>query len=120
MENPQILYTVREMISYLRDHSDYQIEESEQMIRRYLRQGKIQGIRSANRKEGWRIPEAEVYRYLVAPIFEGTMYEENIDDDTRIKRLFAEVERLEKYTSELSSENHDLRAKLGIDDELPF
>ena len=120
MDKPQILYTVQEMIRYLRDHRDYQIEESEQMIRRYLRQGKIQGIRSSNRKEGWRIPEDEVYRYLVTPIFEGTIYEEDIDDATRIKRLFAEVERLEKQVSELNSENNELLAKLGMDNGLPF
>lgn len=117
MQKPQILYTVQEMISYLRDH---RIEESEQMIRRYLRQGKIQGVCSSNRKEGGRIPEAEVYRYMVAPNYKGTIYEEDIDDITLIKRLFAEVERLEQHVSGLSSENHNLRAKLGIDDELPF
>lgn len=117
MEKPQILFTIQEMISYLHDH---RVEESEQMIRRYLRQGKIQGFRSANRKEGWRIPEDEVYRYLVAPNYKGTIYEEDIDDDTRIKRLFAEVERLEQYVSELSRENHNLRSKLGIDNGLPF
>lgn len=120
MDKPQILYTVQEMICYLRDHSEDQITESEQMIRRYLRQGKIRGIRPANRKEGWRIPEDEVYRYLVTPIFEGTIYEEAIDDATRIKRLFVEVERLEKQVSNLNSENNKLKQKLGIDDGLPF
>ena len=108
------MFTVREMIEYLNDH---QIQESEQMIRRYLRQGKIQGVRSSNRKEGWKIPENEVYRYMVAPIYEGTIYEDGIDDETR---LFTKVEKLEQQVSELSSENHKLRVKLGLEDPMSF
>lgn len=110
-------FTVQEMVGLLRDHH---IDTSEQMIRRHLRQGKIQGIRSPNRKEGWKILGREVFRYWDSLRDEGTIYEDGIDDATQIKRLFEEVERLEKVVSELSKENYELHVKLGLEDDMPF
>lgn len=111
------MFTVREMIELLQDHH---IQVSEQMIRRYLRQGKIAGIRPDNRKSGWAIPGHEVFRYWDSLQYEGTIYEYDIDDSTRIKRLFKKVEGLEQVISKLSHENYDLRVKLGLEDEFPF
>jgi hypothetical protein len=111
------MYTVREMIDLLQNHH---IQVSEQMIRRYLRQGKIAGVRPANRRVGWTIPGHEVFRYWDSLQYEGTIYEEGIDDFTRIKRQLAKLENLERRISELNCENHDLRVKLGLKDEVPF
>lgn len=54
---------------------------------------KIQGTHPTNRKEGWRIPESEVWQLIEAPRWEGTPYEEGIDDHARIDRLFRGSER---------------------------
>lgn len=111
------MFTVREMVSLLGDHH---IHTSEQMIRRYLRQGRMKGICSTNRKEGWLIPGHKVFRYWDSLQYEGTIYEDGINDETRINRLFEEVKRLEKLVSELRHENYELRVKLGLEPELPF
>lgn len=111
------MFTVREMAGLLNNHH---IQISEQMIRRYLRQGKIQGIRSSNRKEGWTIPGHEVFQYWDSLQYKGTIYEDGIDDEMRLERLFAEVKRLKQLVSELEDENYDLRVKLGLEDGLPF
>jgi hypothetical protein len=110
-------FTVQEMVDLLRDHH---VNISEQMIRRYLRQGKIQGVRSPNRKEGWKILGHEVFRYWDSLRYEGTIYEDGIDDATQIKRLFDEVERLEKLVSKLDAEKYELRVKLGLEDDMTF
>ncbi|CAM4409615.1 helix-turn-helix domain-containing protein [Paenibacillus alkaliterrae] len=111
------MYTVKEMSDLLQDHH---IGVSEQMIRRYLRKGKIEGVRPTNRKVGWTIPGHEVFRYWDSLQYEGTIYEEGIDESTRIKRLFAKVKSLERINSELSRENHDLRVRIGLEDDVPF
>jgi hypothetical protein len=111
------MFTVKEMVELLQDH---EINTSEQMIRRYLRQGKIQGIRPSNRKEGWTILGHEVFRYWDSLRYEGTIYEDDIDDSIRIKRLFDEVGSLEKRVAELSRENYDFRVKLGLEEDMPF
>jgi hypothetical protein len=50
--------------------------------------------------------------------YEGTIYKEDIDEDNKIKRLFDEVERLEKLVSK--RDNYGLPVKLGLQPELLF
>jgi predicted site-specific integrase-resolvase len=104
------LLTVKEAICLL---YEYRIDHSEQMLRRWLRQGKIKGFRSTNRKEGWRIPAAEVWQIIEDQQWVGTAYEREIDDQTRIDRLLEEVMDLKKQIEELENENMELREKLG-------
>lgn len=104
------MLTVKEAIGLL---YEYRIDHSEQMIRRWLRQGKIKGFRSTNRKEGWRIPASEVWQIIEDQRWEGTAYERGIDDQTKIDRLFEEVMELRKQIEELEKENMELREKLG-------
>lgn len=111
------MLSVQEASSLLHDA---RVEHSEQMIRRWLRQGKLQGVRSANRKEGWRIPVSEIDHMIQSPQWIGTPYEDGIDENTTILRFQKQIEELETYVRELSSENQALRRKLGLDDGLPF
>jgi hypothetical protein len=99
---------------------EYRIHHSEQMLRRWLRQGKIKGTPPTSRKEGWRIPVAEVWHLIMAPAMEGTAYEYGIDDKTRIERLIEENKELKDFVRELRDENHILRVRLGLDDGIPF
>lgn len=100
--------------------SEYRIHHSEQMLRRWLRQGRIQGVPPSSRKEGWRIPVEEVWHLITAPAMEGTPYEYGIDEQTMIKRLIEENEELKCRVRKLRDENHDLRVKLSLDDGIPF
>lgn len=111
------LLTVREAICYL---CEARMDQSEQMVWRWLRQGKIKEIRSTNRKEGWRIPYKELDHFIYSQQWIGTPYEDGIDDQTMIKRFIDEINSLHKTINRLSSENSELRRKLGYDDELPF
>jgi predicted site-specific integrase-resolvase len=104
------MLTVKEAIGLL---SEYRIDNSEQMVRRWLRQGKIKGFRSTNRKQGWRIPSSEVWQIIEDKRWEGTAYEREFDDKTRVDRLLEEVMELRKQIEELQNENMELREKLG-------
>lgn len=112
-----LLLTVKEASCYL---LDARMEHSEQMIRRWLRQGKIKGIRSSNRKEGWRIPYKELDNFIYAQQWVGTPYEDGIDEQTMITRFMDEINSLQQTIRQLTTENHDLRRKLGYDDGVPF
>lgn len=54
-------YNVHEVLAILQK---YYITESPQMVTRWIREGKIQGIRSENRKEGYRVSEEDLFDYI--------------------------------------------------------
>lgn len=103
--------TVKEALGFLNDHH---ITSSEQMLRRLLRNGRIKGIPPKNRKSGWRITTGELICYMNSLKWEGTAYEEGIDDKTKIKRLFEEIDELKMRIKELENEKEQLEARLGI------
>lgn len=105
------MLTVREAVELLCNH---RITSSEQMVRRWLRQGKIKGVISQNRKVGWRICKWELLDFMESLRWAGTAYEEGIDDATKIKRLLKEIDELKLQIQELEKENAQLLDKLGI------
>lgn len=105
------MLTVKDATGFLNDHH---ITSSEQMVRRWLRQGKIKGIPSENRKIGWRICTRDLISFMESLQWEGTAYEEGIDDETKIDRLLDEISELKAQIKELNAENDQLRDKLGI------
>ncbi|MFF2587617.1 hypothetical protein ACFVSS_06935 [Peribacillus butanolivorans] len=72
-------YNVHEVLSILQK---YYITDSQQMVTRWIREGKINGIRSENKKEGYRIYEEDLFDFIeeqrpgLPSIFE--VYEEYI------------------------------------------
>lgn len=54
-------YNVHEVLAILQK---YYITDSQQMVARWIREGKIQGIRSENRKEGYRVSEDELFEFI--------------------------------------------------------
>lgn len=54
-------YNVHEVLAILQK---YYITESPQMVTRWIREGKIQGIRSENRREGYRVSEDDLLDYI--------------------------------------------------------
>ncbi|PEO46718.1 hypothetical protein CN563_13170 [Bacillus sp. AFS026049] len=72
-------YNVHEVLSILQK---YYITDSQQMVTRWIRAGKINGIRSENKKEGYRIYEEDLFDFIeeqrpgLPSIFE--VYEEYI------------------------------------------
>jgi hypothetical protein len=116
MELSEML-SVSEAVTMLRE---YRILHSEQMLRRWLRQGKIKGVAPTSRKEGWRIPIKEVWHLIMEPAMEGTPYEYGIDEQTMIQRLIEENKELKNQVRDLRDEIYDLRVKLGLDDGIPF
>lgn len=111
------MFTVRETVGLL---GEYRIDYSAQTLRRRLRQGKIRGTKSTNGKEVWLIPECEIWRLIEAPRWEGTPYEEGIDDQIKIDRFFEEVRELKQRINELENENYELRINLWDEDDPPF
>jgi hypothetical protein len=63
------------------------ITHSIQMVRRWLRDGKIMGIRTPNRKEGWHIPKHELDVFIESRDTHAGLKK-------TINRLTAEIERL--------------------------
>ncbi|USK75895.1 helix-turn-helix domain-containing protein [Peribacillus frigoritolerans] len=72
-------YNVHEVLSILQK---YYITDSQQMVTRWIREGKINGVRSKNKKEGYRILEEDLFDFIeeqrpgLPSIFE--VYEEYI------------------------------------------
>jgi len=83
-------------------------------LRRLLRQGRLKGTRSENRKEGWKICLRDLLQFIESLQWEGTAYEEGIDDKTKIKRLLEEITELKLQIEVLEKKNEELNAKLGI------
>ena len=105
------MLTVKDACGILNDHH---IGCSEQMLRRWLRQGRLIGTRSENRKEGWKICLRDLHQFMESQQWEGTAYEEGIDDKTKIKRLLEEIQELKLQIQELEMKNDELLNKLGI------
>lgn len=83
-------YNVNEALEILKS---YDITSSKQMITRWLREGKILGEVSANRKEGWRIHEKDLEDF--------------------IERMKPGLRKLFFRNEELQNELHDLREKVS-------
>lgn len=83
------MYTVIEALQELQAKG---ITDSIQMVRRWLREGVIQGERSGDRKTGWQIHPDELARFIAArhPGEKLRLLEAEID------RLTDEIERLRK------------------------
>lgn len=61
--------------------------------------------------------EEEVYRFIEAYRWEGTAFEEGIDDQIKIERLLEEITDLKKQIVKLHGEKAELEDQLGI---MPF
>ncbi|HHQ2479473.1 TPA: helix-turn-helix domain-containing protein [Bacillus cereus] len=83
-------YNVNEALEVLKS---YDITSSKQMITRWLREGKILGEVSVNRKEGWRIHEKDLEDF--------------------IERMKPGLRKLFFRNEELQNELHDLREKVS-------
>lgn len=83
-------YNVNEALEVLKS---YDITSSKQMITRWLREGKIVGEVSVNRKEGWRIHEKDLEDF--------------------IERMKPGLRKLFFRNEELQNELHDLREKIS-------
>jgi hypothetical protein len=53
--------TVQEALELLKKEG---ITESDQVVRRWLREGKLKGVRSTNRKEGWRVDLEHLKKFI--------------------------------------------------------
>lgn len=107
------ILNLREALAIFLEHhitiNDVRINEH--MIEEWLREGKIKGVQT--RDGGWKVSEDEIDRYIYSLQWEGTAYEEGIDDKTRIDRLYKEVYELRKQIEELKHENYRLKVRLG-------
>jgi hypothetical protein len=54
-------YNVHEVLAILRE---YYITNSQQMVTRWIRQGKLNGVRSANRKDGYLVSEEDLFEFI--------------------------------------------------------
>ncbi|MBY0097312.1 helix-turn-helix domain-containing protein [Mesobacillus maritimus] len=83
-------------------------------VKEWLSEGKLN---SKEYKGTYTISEEDVYNFLEAYRWEGTAYEQGIDDITKISRLLEEIADLRQEVCELKKENGKLVDQLGI---LPF
>jgi len=90
------MLTVDEALDKLKQHG---ITDSGQMVRRWLREGKLKGTRSEYRKEGWRIPTQELDRF--------------IEEKYPAAKYQREIEQLKARVAELETKNQKLRGQLN-------
>lgn len=117
-------YNVHEVLAILQK---YYITDSQQMVARWIREGKIQGIRSENRKEGYRVSEDELFEFIeeqrpglssIFQVYESyvkqlkpELQEENITE-TENDVLRERVLNLENALADLQQENQILEMQL--------
>src|SRR5690606_13684663 len=82
--------TVNEVLDLFKSQG---ITDSAQVIRRWLREGKLKGIPPENRKAGWMIPQEEVDRFIAE---RNPLYAEN-------QRLRAEIAKLHRKLEQLKA-----------------
>lgn len=81
-------YTSHEVLAILKK---YYITESQQVVSRWIREGKISGTRSENRKDGYRVLEEDLYDFIeeqrpglpaIMGIYEDYISQVNADVET--------------------------------------
>lgn len=92
----------------------YGIKCDREKVKQWLCEGKLKGILNNGI---YTIKEDEVYNFLESYRWEGTIYEDGIDNQTRIDRLLGEIAGLNQHISKLQKENRELKEQLNI---MPF
>jgi len=112
------MLTLREALGLFLEHHIYvdDVLINEIVIEDWLRSGELKGVQQPDGR--WEISKDEIERYIYALQWEGTAYEEGIDDKTRIERLREQIYELTKQIEELKRENYELKDRLGISDIL--
>jgi len=80
----------------------------------WISEGNIKSIENGG---AFEVLEEEVYRFIEAYRWEGTAFEEGIDDQIKIERLLEEITDLKKQIVKLHGEKAELEDQLGI---MPF
>lgn len=81
------------------------ITNSIQMVRRWLRECKIKGICTPNRKEGWRIPKHELNVFIESRYLNAGLKQEIARLTVEIERLTEENERLKQQLNHITNHN---------------
>jgi predicted RNase H-like nuclease (RuvC/YqgF family) len=84
------------------------------MVIHWIREGNLKRLENGGEYE---VLEEEVYRFIEAYRWEGTAFEEGIDDQTKIERLLEEIADLKGEIVKLQEEKTELEDQLGI---MPF
>ena len=99
--------TIQKAINLL--HS-YGLLCDQDKVRQWLKEGKI----GSKINGTYIINEADIYDFQETLRWEGTAYENGIDDKTKISRLLEEIEQLKRQISDLQEEKEKLDDQLGI------
>lgn len=109
-------YNVHEVLAILQK---YYITDSQQMVARWIREGKIQGIRSDNRKEGYRVSEDELFEFIeeqrpglpsIMQVYES--YVKQLKPECQDDNLIEMQENLNKNLQSIENENNGLREQV--------
>lgn len=109
-------YNVHEVLAILQK---YYITDSQQMVARWIREGKIQGIRSDNRKEGYRVSEDELFEFIeeqrpglpsIMQVYES--YVKQLKPEVKEEKITETKEILNKNLQLIEIENNGLRERV--------
>ena len=89
----------------------YGIKCDVQLVIQWLKEGRLSGIEVGDR---YTIEERAVYNFLEEYRWEGTAYEQGVDDQTKISRLLEEVEDFRQQVKELEREKLELEEQLQV------
>lgn len=97
------MYTVDDVFEQLKA---YKITTHKESVRRWLRQGIIQGISPASRKEGWLIPKESLEAFLKErlPVFQDPTEKDAPPNTTDVVKEVKEQARVEMWL-ELANKN---------------
>lgn len=95
----------------------YGIKCDKETVKGWLQQGKI---KSRENEGHYLIEENEIFEFLESYRWEGTAYEKDTDDKTKIYRLLEEIYEFRKTVSDLEKENRELKEQLAAFGVMPF
>lgn len=105
------ILTLEEATSFI--HS-YGMKCDRQQVKQLVLEGKIKGLKKGDQ---YFIEEDEVHTYLHWYMWQGTAYEQGINDQIKIARLLEEIRELRQENKRLHEENINLKNEMEV---IPF
>jgi FtsZ-binding cell division protein ZapB len=112
------MYTVEEAFERLKQ---YGITENIEVVRRWLRQGKLRGIKPEKRRDGWRIPKENLDAFILErvpglnQVINATkIVKEQPDIINTTNVVNEEIERLQEEINQLHEKNQQQVQKIAL------
>lgn len=98
------MYTVEEALKKLKQ---YGITDNAEVVRRWLRSGKLKGVKPEKKRDGWRIAKEDLDAFIAerVPAVENALNATNCKEGNTTKVVNEQIEQLQEKIERLREEN---------------